>query len=163
MVLVQAPAALTHDPLTRAANCNVFAQTRTKGAFDALLASKAAPGNEAVIVKAYGNAFPEMPLGGVDALSASPESLVPSGGASAGVAAWRAAFESMGLRPADLALLGPDVICADEAAAVEMMRSDEALRKALDDLEAGKKLLTRTTYEVPYGRAFDKARARMCV
>jgi hypothetical protein len=33
-------------------------QTRTKGAFDALLASKAAAGNEEVIVKAYGNLFP---------------------------------------------------------------------------------------------------------
>jgi hypothetical protein len=33
-------------------------QTRTKGAFDALLASKAAPGNEALLVKAYANPFP---------------------------------------------------------------------------------------------------------
>ncbi len=37
------------------------ARVRTKGAFDALLASKAAPGNEALMVKAYGNDFPARP------------------------------------------------------------------------------------------------------
>jgi hypothetical protein len=102
-----------------------------------------------------------MPLGGVDATEAAPPGSVPSGGASAGVASWRATFERMGLRPGDLALLGPDVICADEGAATEMLRTDDELRKALDELEAGKRLLTRTTYEVPYGRAFEKARARV--
>ena len=34
------------------------ARVRTKGSFDAILASKAAPGNEALLVKAYGNEFP---------------------------------------------------------------------------------------------------------
>ncbi len=83
---------------------------------------------------------------------------MPAGGAAAGAAAWLAAFQCLGLRPGDLALLGPDVICADEAAAVAMLREDAALAKALDDLQDKKTLLTRTSYEVPYGRAYEKAR-----
>jgi hypothetical protein len=83
---------------------------------------------------------------------------VPAGGVAAGAAAWLSAFARLGLRPSDLALLGPDVICADAAAAEAMLRQDSKLAAALDDLASKKALLTRTSYEVPYGRAFDKAR-----
>jgi hypothetical protein len=132
------------------------AGVRTKAAFDAALAARAAPGKGDTLVKAYANPFPAAPLGGVDAEAPGPAGGVPPGGAAAGAAAWRAAFDRLGLRPSELALLGPDVICGDEAAAVAMLREDAVLAKALDELEAQKALLTRTSYEVPYGRAFDK-------
>jgi hypothetical protein len=100
------------------------------------------------------------PLGGIDALEAGPAGGVPAGGVAAGAAAWLSAFARLGLRPNDLALLGPDVICADAAAAEAMLRQDSKLAAALDDLASKKALLTRTSYEVPYGRAFDKARGK---
>ena len=39
-----------------------------------------------------------------------------------------------------------------------MLRTDVKLASALDSLESAKALLTRTSYEVPYGRAFEKVR-----
>ena len=56
-----------------------------------------------------------------------------------------------GVRSLPMAQIG-----ASEAEAERMLRSDPQLASALDDIEARKRLVTRTGYEVPYARSFAK-------
>ena len=63
----------------------------------------------------------------------------------------------------DLAFLGPEGCVPGTAEEVEaMLRQDKELASYLDKFAMQKALLTRTSYEVPYGRAFEKVRAGGC-
>lgn len=124
-------------------------------AFDAIVVSRAAPGKGELLLKAYGNEFALPPLGGVDATAAGPVGGLPVGTADA--AAWLAAFARLGLRPLDLAFLGPEGCVPGSAEEVEaMLRQDKELSSYLDKFATQKALLTRSSFEVPFARAFAK-------
>jgi hypothetical protein len=96
---------------------------------------------------------PQLPrLGGADAASPSAPGGVPS--ASAGVAEWKATFARLGLRPIDLALLGPDVIGDDPVKAEALLMQDPEIAGMLADLVPSKAQIGRTSYEVKYAKAF---------
>lgn len=132
------------------------ARTAAKDDFDALLASRAAPGKGDALVRAYANPFEAALLGGVDAAAASPpgSSVAPPPGA--GASAWLAAFAALGLRPAELVLLGPFVMGPDVEANVATLRSDAGLAARFDKLAPVMAQLGRTSFEVPFARAFDR-------
>ena len=60
----------------------------------------------------------------------------------------------MGLRLGDLAVLGPDVIGTDPAAAEAMLLSDEEMQPFMKRFAGSKALAGRTSYEVQYARSF---------
>jgi hypothetical protein len=102
----------TEDPVSWTDLLAYAAQVRTRQAFREEL--KRAIGQDK-IVPGLGNDFPLPPLGGIDAAGPSPAGLIP--GADAPVDEWKALFARMGLRNADLAVIGPDVIGDDPAKA----------------------------------------------
>lgn len=149
-------AGLSASPLSWTDVVSWAAYARTKATFNAIVYNRAAPGKGDTLLRAYGNDFPEPPLGGVDGNGPGPRSMVPPDGVAAGVDAWMAAFAAIGLGRLDFAYLGPDVIPGEPADVEAMMRQDSQLKALLDKFEIQKALLTRTPYEIPYARSFLK-------
>ena len=116
-------ASKTEDELSWTDLIAFAARVATKTAFtDALKAQI----NKTVLPPGLGNDFPMPKLGGVDASAPAPAGSLPGPGADA--AAWLALFAKLGLRPADLASLGPDVCGPDEAANVAMLSKARDMR-----------------------------------
>ena len=91
----------------------------------------------------------------MDATAPGPAGGLPVGTADA--ATWLAAFARLGLKPLDLAFLGPEGCVPGTAEEVEaMLRQDKELASYLDKFAMQKALLTRTSYEVPFARVFAK-------
>jgi hypothetical protein len=157
------------------------ARTSTKVTFTNALKAQI---NKDVLPNGLGNDFPMPRVGVVDGAAPAAAGAIPGAGATA--AEWKAAFIAIGLRPGDLAVLGPDVCGPDEAANIAMLSQaraarslevctcvhvvcvltivllrrvqDPELASAISKLAESKAQLGRTSYEVSYARAFEKAR-----
>lgn len=106
--------------------------------------------------------FPPPKVGSADGSAPAAAGLVPAPGAP--VADWKAAFARLGLRPSDLAVLGPTLLGGaggeeGEAAAEARLAADPDLREAVGRLRSSKDQLARTTYETQFAASFAKLAA----
>ena len=102
------------------------------------------------------NSFDPPVVQGVDAEAPAPAGAIPA--LSAGVAPWRALFQSLKLSALEVGAIGPDVCGPDADAAEAMLRQDPEYAAALDAMAASRKQLGRGSYEINYVKAFTKAR-----
>ena len=102
------------------------------------------------------NSFDPPVVQGVDAEAPAPAGAIPA--LSAGVAPWKALFQSLKLSALEVGAIGPDVCGPDADAAEAMLRQDPEYAAALDAMAASRKQLGRGSYEINYVKAFTKAR-----
>lgn len=100
------------------------------------------------------NEFAEPKLGYPDGPSPSPTTTVPPPGSPA--AAWKQCFAALGLNNTDLAVLGPDVIGSDPAAAEALLASDPELAPTVATISKLMNAPGRTGYELAYAKAVNK-------
>ena len=79
---------------------------------------------------------------------------VPPPGSPA--AAWKQCFAALGLNNTDLAVLGPDVIGSDPAAAEALLASDPELAPTVATISKLMNAPGRTGYELAYAKAVNK-------
>eukprot|EP00240_Pyramimonas_obovata_P005507 CAMPEP_0118923128 /NCGR_PEP_ID=MMETSP1169-20130426/1770_1 /TAXON_ID=36882 /ORGANISM="Pyramimonas obovata, Strain CCMP722" /LENGTH=341 /DNA_ID=CAMNT_0006864073 /DNA_START=65 /DNA_END=1090 /DNA_ORIENTATION=+ len=126
---------------------------KTTACFKDSLCSKVKEGACDIAYQAYGNKPPTPKLGRIDAVSADATGLIPADGASA--AEFKAMFDRMGLTKTDLCLLAP-ALTGDYASGDALLRADPQFVGIMDGLEKAKRDITRTSYEVPFYRAYIK-------
>jgi hypothetical protein len=141
---------ITKNPITFADTLAIAGLVKLTADFKDHLCGVVSNGSCDLAYNAYGNKPPNMRKGRVDATEADAAS-VPMPGSS--VEEYKALQARMGLGISEITVLSP-ALTGDFDSSVAILEQDEAYAKALKRYAKTRNDLTRTSYEVPFFKAY---------